>query len=188
VVCIGAVIWPNLPLETRARLATVTSLGSDYNLDSTERNGRTSLWQRNFLAVLGRPIGFGADTFPMVDLRNGGRFRAPHNSYLQMLVELGFVGFALFLRAYIIPWRMLQAARQTLLAATPNAERDELLVFARMLQAGLLGNAVAGFFLSMAYSILLWTLLAVAACCSSLVIGAAGLVLAPGRAATNDAL
>lgn len=168
VVCIAAVIWPNLPVETRTRLATAATLGSDYNSDAHNQEGRISVWQRNFLAVLGRPIGFGVQSFEMVDLRTGGRFKAPHNSYLQALVELGFVGLLLFLRAYLIPWRALQRARQTLLAATPGDERDQVLVFARMLQAGLLANAVAGFFLSMAYSVLLWTLLATAIGCASL--------------------
>jgi O-antigen ligase len=169
VVCVAAVIWPNLPMETRTRLATVVALGSDYNSDTENLQGRGSVWRRNFLAAVDRPLGYGVSSFQMVDLRTGGQFKAPHNSYLQMMVELGFVGFLLFLRAYVIAWRMLQRARQTLLVAMPNGERDEMLIFARMLQAGLLGNAVAGFFLSMAYSILLWTLMATAIACASVV-------------------
>ena len=35
-----------------------------------------------------------------------------------------------------------------------------MLVFARMLQVALVGNAVSGFFLSMSYSVLLWVLFA----------------------------
>jgi O-antigen ligase len=169
ILCVAAVVWPNLPEQTRTRLATVLSLGSDYNSDVTNTEGRTSLWRRNFLALLDRPIGFGVESFPMVDLTTGGRFKAPHNSYLEAMVELGFIGFVLFLRAYTLAWRLLQRARQRLLADAPSDERDEMLVFARMLQAGLLGNAIAGFFLSMAYSIVLWTLLATAIGCASVV-------------------
>jgi putative inorganic carbon (hco3(-)) transporter len=167
VLCLGAVIWPNLPAETRARLATVVALGNDYNADVTDRNSRSAIWERGFFAVLQRPIGYGADAFPMVDLNAGGTFRAPHNSYLEALVELGFLGLLLFLRIYVLAWRMLQKIRHTLLSAPPNAERDEVLVFARMLQVGLLGNAVAGFFLSMTYSLVLWSLLGAVITCAS---------------------
>jgi putative inorganic carbon (hco3(-)) transporter len=167
ILCLGAVIWPNLPAETRERLATVMALGSDYNSDTTNRNSRSSIWERDFFAAVQRPIGYGVDTFPMVDLSTGGAFRAPHNSYLEALVELGFLGLLLYLRLYTLAWRMLQKIRHTLLAAPPDAERDEVLVFARMLQAGLLGNAVAGFFLSMAYSLVLWSLLGAVITCAS---------------------
>lgn len=166
VACVAAVVWPNLPYETRERLATVMALGNDYNSDTTNRNSRSSIWERDFFAVVHRPIGYGVHSFAMVDLSTGGTFRAPHNSYLQAMVELGFLGFLLFLRVYTLSWRMLQKIRHTLLSALPSAERDEVLVFARMLQASLVGNAVAGFFLSMAYSLVLWSLLGAVIMCA----------------------
>lgn len=169
IACLAAITWPNLPSETRAHLATVVSLDKDYNTDTSNLNSRSSIWVRNARAVLGRPIGFGVGSFAMVDLSTGGKFRAPHNSYLEALVELGFLGLFLFLRAYALAWRTLQRARQALLAATPNEARDEIVIFVRMLQAALLGNAVSGFFLSMAYSNLLWTLLALVIACGSVV-------------------
>ena len=55
-----------------------------------------------------RPVGYGVDTFQMVDMRMGGKFRAPHNSYLEVLVELGFLGLLLFIRMYVLSWRALQ--------------------------------------------------------------------------------
>ena len=105
----------------------------------------------------------------MVDIRMGGKFRAAHNSFLQVFVELGFLGLLLLVRMYVLSWRALQRVRRNLLAAAPNYERDEVLVFARMLQVALVGNVVAGFFLSMAYSTLLWVLFAVVIACVSLV-------------------
>jgi putative inorganic carbon (HCO3(-)) transporter len=169
VLCLGAVLWPNLPFETRNRLATVLTLQSDYNLDARNNHSRSSIWQRNLTAVLHRPIGYGVDSFPMVDMSTGGQFMAPHNSYLETLVELGFLGFILFLRVYLLAWRMLGRVRSALLSTAASGEKDEVLVFARMLQASILGNAVAGFFLSMAYSIVLWTLLGIVIACTSLV-------------------
>jgi O-antigen ligase len=159
IVCLAAFVWPTLPLETRTRLSTVLTLESDYNTDTANQQSRFSIWQRNFSAALHRPIGYGVDSFPMLDLRTGGHFKAPHNSYLQALVELGFLGLFLFLRVYALCWRQLQRVRVTLLSSTPTSERDEVVIFARMLQVSLVGNAVAAFFLSTAYSMVLWTLL-----------------------------
>ncbi len=86
-----------------------------------------------------------------------------------MLVELGFLGLLLFMRMYVLSWRALKRVRQSLLAAVPSEEHDQVLVFARMLQVALVGNAVSGFFLSMAYNMLLWVLFAVVIACASLV-------------------
>jgi O-antigen ligase len=105
----------------------------------------------------------------MVDVRMGGKFRAPHNSYLEVLVELGFLGLLLFMRMYVLSWRALQKVRHNLLAGAVSEEQDQVLVFARMLQVALVGNAVSGFFLSMAYNTLLWVLFAVVIACVSLV-------------------
>jgi O-antigen ligase len=164
-----AVIWPYLPAETRSRLATVVALGTDYNSDTSDIGSRSNIWERNLTAALRRPVGYGVGTFPMVDLQTGGRFRAPHNSYLETLVELGFIGMFLFLRMYVLSWRALQKARASLLASAATDERDAMLVFARMLQMTLVGNAVAGFFLSMAYATTLWVLFAVVISLVSLV-------------------
>lgn len=169
VLCAFAVLWSFLPAETRLRLSTVTELGSDYNMDPSNTTSRSGIWKRNIAATLQRPIGYGVAAFPMVDLRTGGKFKAAHNSYLEVLVELGFLGLVLFLRMYVLSSRALQRTRHTLLAAPPDQERDEILVFARMLQVALIGNAVSGFFLSMAYLTLLWVLFAVVMACVSLV-------------------
>jgi len=173
-VCAFMLVWSYLPSETRDRLSTVLNLGSDYNLDTSDRTGRSAIWQRSFAAVLERPIGYGADVFPMVDLRAGGTFKAAHNSYLQVLVELGFLGLLFFVRMYVLCWRELQKVRKRLLAAASSEEHDQLLVFARMLQVALVGNAVSGFFLSMAYTALLWVLFAVVIACVSIVVPSSG--------------
>jgi O-antigen ligase len=151
-----AIVWPQLPVATRDRIASLTSIESDYNLDATNRTGRGSIWARAISATAERPIGYGVASFPMVDMLRGGRFKAAHNSYIQYAVELGVLGLFLFVRMYWLSWRGLQAARNTLLERAPNREDDEKLIHFRMLQAGLAGNAVAGFFLSMAYSSVVW--------------------------------
>lgn len=168
-VCASMLVWSYLPAETRDRLSTVLQLGSDYNMDSTNNTSRSGIWERNLGAALQRPVGYGVEAFLMVDLRNGGKFKAAHNSYLEVLVELGILGLLLFMRMYWLSWRAMQRVRQSLLAAPPSEEHDRQLVFARMLQVALVGNAVSGSFLSMAYNTLLWVLFAVIIACVSLV-------------------
>jgi putative inorganic carbon (hco3(-)) transporter len=152
VVFAAALAWVALPNAAKERLATLTTLRSDYNTDTTLETGRLAIWERNSKAVLSRPIGFGLAAFGVVDMRTGGRFKAPHNSVLEVLVELGFVGVAIYLRLHWLAWRSLS-----------NAKSNDLdsVVFCRALKASLVGNFVAGFFLSQAYSNLLWTLFAV---------------------------
>jgi O-antigen ligase len=82
---------------------------------------------------------------------------APHNSYMEAMVELGVLGIILFLRMYLLSWRGLERARRKLGERTSiSDEQKEQMVFARVLQISLAGNAVAGFFLSMAYATILW--------------------------------
>jgi O-antigen ligase len=135
--CASMLVWSCLPSETRERFSSVLQLSSDYNLDTTNRDSRSAIWGRGFNAVLRRPIGYGANSFPMVDVRMGGKFRAPHNSYLQALVELGFLGLLVFGRMYFLSWRALHRMRQSLLVLAPSEEHDQMLIFGRMLQVAL---------------------------------------------------
>jgi O-antigen ligase len=168
-VCASILAWACLPAETQERLSSVLQLSSDYNLDTTNRDSRSAIWGRGFSAVLQRPVGYGVHSFEMVDVRMGGKFRAPHNSYLEVLVEMGFLGLLIFSRLYLLSWRALQRMRRRLIALSPSEKHDQMLVFGRMLQVALVGNTVSGFFLSMAYSVLLWVLFAAVIACVSLV-------------------
>lgn len=157
---VGVIIWSHLPDAARNRFATILDLASDYNLDPTDTTGRGEIWGRGIRAALQRPIGYGPNSFSMVDLKFGGRFMAPHNSFIEILVELGLPGLVLFVAAYLLALRGLARVRAALIRRKdPSAEEKDRIVFARLLQVALVGNAIAGFFLSMAYSSLLWTLL-----------------------------
>ena len=156
---VGAVAWSHLPEDARKRFSTVMDLGHDYNLDPTDITGRGQIWSRALRATIARPIGYGPNTFRMVDLKGGGRFNSPHNIFLQIVVELGAIGLFFFVRMYVLSLRGLQRARNGLVACNSlSREQTEEVVFSRVLQIALIGNAVAGFFLSMAYATVLWTL------------------------------
>ncbi len=164
----GSVVWGELPRSAQERYMTLLHISHDYNSDLTDRGGRESIWLRGLHAFVARPIGYGPQTYQMVDLRYGGTFKAPHNSYLEALVELGPLGLGLLLRAYFLALRALQRTRSSMLARrAPSTEQVERAVLARALQYSLIGNMVSGFFLSDSYTMLPWTMFGLTAALSA---------------------
>lgn len=158
--------WPFLPAETRERVQSITDLGSDYNLQAGNHDSRTDIWKRALTQLAGRPIGFGLNTFPAVDGSTGGIYHTAHNSVVLVTVELGVIGGILYLRLYLLAWRQLggrmrpepeKVAGESVIDSTEAMERAEI---AANLRVALVGNFVAGFFLSQCYSFLIWGLLA----------------------------
>jgi O-antigen ligase len=154
----GLISWPMLPAQTRERLATFTDLGNDYNMQSGQGDSRTDIWGRSMKSLLQRPIGFGMGAFGVVDMMTGGQFRAAHNSEVQIAVELGFLGLFLYLRMQWLSWttlgRLVELGR-----ADGSVAATERGIMAANLRVSLVGNFTAGFFLSQAYSNLVWLLL-----------------------------
>lgn len=164
----GLAVWSQLPQSAQERYLTLLHLNHDYNTDLSDKTGREDVWLRGLRAFVARPIGYGPQTYEMVDFRFGGRFKAPHNSYLQALVELGPLGLWFLLRTYFLTLRALQRTRSSMLAREgPSPEQVERAVLARALQYGMIANMVSGFFLSDAYSMLPWTMFGLTAALSA---------------------
>jgi O-antigen ligase len=162
---IGVVGWHSLPEGTRTRLGSITELGSDYNASATDIRaptaGRLAIWTRNLPLILNRPWGFGAGTFTVVDGRfAGGRYRAPHNTFLQALIELGIPGFLLFTATIVSSLRYLRVPPDGDREKGMIATQDEPRAFARGLGIGLIGLCLSGFFLSELFANVFWTLVA----------------------------
>jgi putative inorganic carbon (hco3(-)) transporter len=152
--------WQSLPETARARLGSITELGSDYNttLQQGPQAGRLAIWTRNLPLVLDRPWGWGAGAFGTVDGSfAGGRYRAPHNTFLQALIELGIPGFAIFIAIICITLRYLRVPTQETENAT-NPIVVESRAFARALGIGLIALCISGFFLSELFANVFWTL------------------------------
>jgi O-antigen ligase len=155
-----ALAWEYLPTDTQQRMATLVNLGSDYNADPTENGSRLLIWQQDFGMALKRPIGYGLGSAELVNGLTGGQYRTAHNSFVEVLVELGVFGLLLYLRVLYTTWtelgRVLEIARH------PSAGEKEQMaaLYARALRTALAGNLVAGVFLSQAYSAGLWMLVA----------------------------
>jgi O-antigen ligase len=168
IVCMGAIVWSQLPSDAQARYLTLFNLNKDYNTDLSNKNGREDVWLQGLRAFVARPIGYGPETYNYVDHRFGGVYRAPHNSYLEALVELGPLGLYFFVSMYMLTLRALQQARSSALArARPSTDQVERAVLSRALQYGVLGNMVSGFFLSDTYSMLPWIIFGLAAAISA---------------------
>jgi O-antigen ligase len=159
---LGGGIWGHLPSQTRERLATLLDLGNDYNAGGS-KSSRSAIWIRNSRAVWSRPIGYGFGTSEYVDGLTGGQYRALHNSFVQALVELGVLGLTLFCASYLSSIRQLGRVSALGRHSVPEGDNAKASLYARALRIALAGNVVAGFFLSDAYSELLWTVIAISA-------------------------
>lgn len=132
--------------------------------------GRVDLWTVATRIVEDRPLlGIGADNFRTTAIdyvvRPGvlredefivSKPEEVHNIYLQVLAELGLVGFLLFVAVVAIAVRCVLRAAAAFGAA--GNRTGELL--ARALLVAIFGNLVANFFASEIYSKQLWLLLA----------------------------
>jgi O-antigen ligase len=160
---LGAAVWGSLPAETRERLATLEDLQHDYNADPHLNASRTVLWRRDIGLALQRPIGYGLGSAAAADGRAGGQYRTSHNSIVQAFLELGVLGLVLFISSYVITWKELARVRRRGQQNAVDHEIVKAALYARALRIALLGNIVAGFFLSQAYSFCLWMTVAICA-------------------------
>jgi O-antigen ligase len=178
---LAVVIWTHLPHETTERLQTIENLEGDYNMKEDVQASRMLIWRRDLALAVRRPIGYGMGTSIAVDgLLGGGQYRTAHNSLIEVFVELGVLGLAIYLTAYYRVWRGLAAVSRGH-AALPVEDSGQLVLQARALSIAFAGNFAVGFFLSQAYSGTLWMLVAV---CAALVrIGAPeyGVVVPSGQ-------
>jgi O-antigen ligase len=133
--------------------------------------GRSDIWKLGLRMVRAHPIeGVGVGEFPVVSadyaLQPGELQRADlifstapkvtHNTYLEIMSEMGIPGFLLFMALLAsCLGAMLKAARIWSRNHDPTME-----VVARSAFLGLLGLLVADFFISDMYSKLLWVMLA----------------------------
>ena len=165
-----------LGLAAAAVLATVIYFGAFAPAEARDRvlelqggTGRTDIWTVGWRMVEDQPLlGVGAGNFPVASihylLEPGSLLRTDfivdnpkvaHNTYLNVLAELGVVGLALFLAVIAFP--LWWAARAVGFAA--RAGDRQLEVLARAMVVVIVGLLAADFFGSRQYSKQLWLLL-----------------------------
>jgi O-antigen ligase len=166
-----------------AQMQTIVHPKEDYNTTSEE--GRLKVWARGLDYMAGSPVfGVGVKNFPvaegtisplarLAERGIGVRWGAAHNSYVQVGAELGIPGLLLFIG---LIWSAFKALGR---ATRPGGEAARL---AQSLMAALVGFMVGAFFLSLAYTDMLYTLMALVIATAKTSNGDVGLRRPLGRA------
>jgi putative inorganic carbon (HCO3(-)) transporter len=151
----------------------MTTIASDADYNRTEETGRLQIWGRGIGYMLQHPVlGVGPGNFqtaegtlsPLADRQQFGvgvRWNAAHNTYIQVGAETGVVGLLLFLAMIGGAFVALSQSRLRGLDRADSRERQTQL--AQVLTASLIGFVVGAVFLSLAYTEMLYTLIALAA-------------------------
>jgi len=150
------------------QMGTILS-DSDYN--RTDESGRMQIWRRGVGYMFRNPVfGVGPGNFsaaegmlsPFAERQQFGlgvRWNAAHNSYIQVGAELGIPGLCLFVAiivsAFIAPRRLTRLDPPL----NPDGDRDRR-ALTHALTGSLIGFAVGAYFLSLAYSEMFYSLLA----------------------------
>jgi O-antigen ligase len=140
---------------------------SDADYNRTEETGRLRIWSRGIGYMLEYPVlGVGPNNFPVAEgtlsphaerqqLGIGVRWNAAHNTFIQVGAELGIPGLLLFAAMIATALGALRRSR----GMTGDGGASHLRL---ALMASLIGFVVGSVFLSLAYSEMLYTLLALA--------------------------
>jgi O-antigen ligase len=133
--------------------------GEDYNVVNVEEGGvgRLSLWLSSTQLVVANPItGVGVTNSITAMGEEYGRWRALHNSYLQVALELGLGGLILYLLLLRLIWRNCSLALAQFQVSGDQKAMELLAVCTRV---ALITYMVAALFLSQAYSLMVPILL-----------------------------
>jgi O-antigen ligase len=149
-------------------MATLLNPKADYNWSENNEVGRMAIWKRGMGYMAANPIaGVGVNAFPVAEgtlsdlasrqeLGIGLKWSAAHNSFVQIGAELGVPGLIAFA---LMLWRMFGAAwRIARRKLHPGGGRGPINALGHAMVASLIGYAIGGFFLSQAYSALLYSL------------------------------
>lgn len=156
VVAVAAVV-AIMPAEYYERMNTIKTYEQDQSA-----MGRINAWWFAFNLALARPlVGGGFETFHPalfgLYAPNPNDYHDVHSIYFEVLGEHGFVGLLLFLVLMLMTWRAAGRVRR---AAGLDPGRKWLFDLMAMIQVSLVGYAVGGAFLGLAYFDLYYHLVA----------------------------
>jgi O-antigen ligase len=151
------------------QMQTIVHPSADYN--ETSETGRIQTWRRGLVYMADHPVfGVGANNFwfaegtisPLAERQKYGRavrWGAAHTSFVQVGAELGVPGLLLFIGIVGSTFACLRrVARDGTWTDSASGQRP----LAHSLMAALVAFLVGAFFLSLAYTEMLYTLVAIA--------------------------
>lgn len=153
----GITLLAFMPESWHERMGTI----KNYEQDGSAM-GRINAWGFAINLATSRLLGGGFETFTpflfKIYAPNPDDYHDAHSIYFEILGEHGFIGLAIFLTLAILTWR-----RATLTAkeADRYPEMKPLADLMRMIQVSLVGYAVSGAFLGMAYFDLYYALISI---------------------------
>ena len=156
---LGALVIP-IPAGYVDRLRTITRY---EEIQETSALSRLNFWRVALKIASERPLGIGLWNFESVydsyDATDGlyGRRRAVHNSFLQALVETGWIGGVFFAGMFAVALRICFRLRaRSRDPALPVNDQRQLFTTANALVASIAAFVVGGTFVSAAYTDLIW--------------------------------
>ena len=145
------------PQEYWDRMSTIMRPNADYNV--TASAGRIEVWKRGLKMMATHPLGVGIGCFEIAEGRmheGWGKWSSPHNSFIQIGAELGVGGLYMFVMLLVASLKIIKECREIDSGgALPKWLPDGL-------ETSFYGYIATGFFLSQAYSALLFLLVAMA--------------------------
>ncbi len=153
--CLGAAVVLGVADDSLWERFRAIGDETDYNFEA--RDGRLEIWKEGLHLFTQHPLtGVGIGQFSAaLGMIGSGAFKTAHNSYIQIAAELGLAGIAAYLAAF---WRVRRMAKDLLASSRSEAK----CLRGCALQLGLTGFMAGSFFLSQAYSAILYCLLALA--------------------------
>jgi probable O-glycosylation ligase (exosortase A-associated) len=147
IVIFGIALVAFMPQSWHSRMDTISEYQSDYSAQ-----GRVNAWHMAWNLANDHFFGGGFDIYnPFIFQKyapDPAGVHAAHSIYFQVLGEHGFVGLILFLLIWIFTWRSSGWLR---VYAKSDKETEWAAVLGAMVQVSLIGYAVGGAFLSLAY-------------------------------------
>jgi len=152
------VLFAFMPDAWFERMGTIQSFEEDESA-----LGRINAWYFAFNLAVARPfLGGGFGTFdPILFLQyapDPNDFHDAHSIYFEVLGEQGFVGLALFLLLGVLTYR---SASWIIRKTKKRPDLDWANHLAAMIQVSLIGYAICGAFLGLAYFDFLYVLIAI---------------------------
>jgi O-antigen ligase len=161
----AAVVGLMATSQLRSRFSTVLSVTHDYNF--TDRDGRIEVWKRGLRYMITHPVlGVGIANFPIAEgdisgkmnMGYGVKYSEAHNSFIQVGGELGILGLVAFIGVFWTAWDGCRKLRR----ARPGTYSPHLVELATATEGALLTFLVCGSFLSFAYQMVTFFLIALA--------------------------